>query len=71
MWLFIWKKYEDSWIATAVSFVGNIAAALGAILCGFGIGALASKALGGTVGSILAIVAGLESMSRSGSPSTA
>ena len=55
MWLFVWKKYEDSWMATAVSFVGYIVVFLAAILCGLGVSAL----IRGTVGGILGIVAGL------------
>lgn len=56
MWLFIWKKYEFSWIATAVSFVGNILAVFAGIGAGILVGGLAG---GGTVGSILALVVGI------------
>ena len=55
MWLFVWKKYENSWMATAVSFVGYIVIFLAAILCGLGVNAL----IGGTAGGILGIAAGL------------
>ena len=55
MWLFIWKKYEDSWLATAISFVGNILVAIAAIAAAMGL----TRLIGGNAGDVLAIVVGI------------
>ena len=55
MWLFIWKKYEFSAVATAISAVGNIAIVFAAILLGMGLAAL--NGVLGIVGGIAGYVA--------------